>query len=101
MPEESTRNSRRRLDKVTFTPLVLPESQEGGGALELAATGACRRSRPTRIDPGRGGSGSAKSRYQPAHNRGVTNFRRARRGDHPRTPDWRLPESLPVCRMKR
>ena len=30
-------NSRRTLDKVTYTPLVLPESAEGGGALQVAA----------------------------------------------------------------
>jgi hypothetical protein len=30
-------NSRRRLDKVTYTPLLLPETDEGGGALETAA----------------------------------------------------------------
>jgi hypothetical protein len=30
-------NSRRRLDKVTYTPLILPKSQDGGGTLEVAA----------------------------------------------------------------
>jgi hypothetical protein len=29
-------NSRRRLDKVTYTPVVLPAAQDGGGALEIA-----------------------------------------------------------------
>lgn len=39
MPELA--NSRRRLDKVTYTPLILPETDEGGAALQTAtAVGA-------------------------------------------------------------
>ena len=30
-------NSRRRLEKVTYTPLILPETDEGGAALQTAA----------------------------------------------------------------
>jgi len=30
-------NSRRRLDKVTYTPLILPDTDEGGAALQTAA----------------------------------------------------------------
>ena len=33
----SIENSRRRLEKVTYTPLILPESDEQGGALQTAA----------------------------------------------------------------
>src|SRR5262249_6674787 len=36
MPPVELKNSRRMLDKVTYTPLKLPESEDGGGALETA-----------------------------------------------------------------
>lgn len=46
-------NSRRRLDRVTYTPLVLPEATEGGGALQTAvAVGALR------LEPGEAESAS-------------------------------------------
>jgi hypothetical protein len=36
-PPASLENSRRTIAKVTYTPLVLPDSEDGGGALQLAA----------------------------------------------------------------
>ncbi len=36
VPMARLENSRRTLDKVTYTPLVLPESADGGGALQVA-----------------------------------------------------------------